>query len=96
MIMTKEILEACKRVNEELQIERFNQRMIHIARCFDYDRFLFIDVKSLETDPLWYNNQFDILMAMPLDELEQHEIESFKITKDYGESIVTQKNTATV
>lgn len=85
--MTPDVLRLCNAVNAELQIERFNIRMTHVARCFQYDHFLGIDVKSLKKDRLYYNNYFDMLMSMTLEQLEKHEIKMFKITKDYGESI---------
>lgn len=90
-MMTQEMLMLCNKINSDLQAERFNQRMVHVARCFEYDRFLLIDIKSLATDPLYYNSYFDQLMSMSLEELEEWEIKMFKITKDYGESITKRK-----
>jgi len=85
--MTTEMLLACNKVKAELQTERFNQRMIHIARCFEYDKFIGVDVRSLKTDRLYYNHYFDMLMDMNLEDLEAWEVKIFKITKDYGEAI---------
>ena len=89
--MTNEMLIACNKVNAELQTERFNTRMTLIARCFEYDKFLNVDEKSLKTDPFYWANYFDMMMDMKCWELAEWEIKMFKITKDYGESITQRK-----
>jgi len=61
--------------------------MIHISRCFQYDHFLGVDTKCLLKDKYYYNDYFNLLYGMKLEELEQWEIKMFQITKDYGESI---------
>jgi len=91
--MTQEMLNACNKVNAELQAERFNTRMALIARCFEYDKFLGVDEKSLKTDPFYHNNYFDQLMDMKYWELEEFEIKMFKITQDYEESICKETET---
>ncbi len=88
--MTQEMLIACNAVNAELQVERFNTRMILIARCFEYDRRLEVDVKSLRIDPYYYNNFFDMLFDMPYYKLEEFEVKMFKILKDYEQSTTTR------
>lgn len=88
--MTIELLEICNKVNTELQQERFALRMELIKRCFEHDRELGIDEKSLKIDPLYYNNFFDMMYDMPYYKLEEFEIKMFKIKKDYEESIGTR------
>lgn len=87
MILDTTMLCICEKINTELQTERFNTRMVHIARCFQYDHFLGVDTKMLQKDRFYYNDYFNLLYGMKLDELEQCEIKMFQITKDYGESI---------
>lgn len=83
--MDAQTIALCNKVNDEIQQDRFNTRMILIQRCFDYDKFLKVDEKSLKDDPYYYNTYFDQLMKMSLEELEEWEIKMFKITKDYGQ-----------
>lgn len=94
--MIQELLDICNKVNAELQAERFNTRMILIARCFEYDKELLVDVLSLKIDRLYYNNYFDQLFDMPYWELEEFEVKMFKITKDYGESICNKAQANTL
>jgi hypothetical protein len=81
-------LAICNKINADLQIERFNERMVLIARCFEYDKFLGVPERELRLgNHLYYNNYFDQLMDMKLWDLEDWEVKMFKITKDYGDAI---------
>ena len=91
--MNEEIKEACARVWEELKTERFNQRLEHIRRIFEYDRFLGIDVKNAKRNPLYWNDQFDKLMDMKLEELEKLEIEMHLHVEQYGKIIISRQIT---
>ena len=69
--MTTETLNLCKKVNADLQIERFNTRMCYISRIFDYDKHLGVDQKILKRNKYYYNDGFDQLMELTLEQLEE-------------------------
>lgn len=88
--MTQEMIDVCNRVKHSLQIEQANSRLVLIARCFDHDKRLGVDIRSLRNDKYYYNNYFNQLYDMNYYSLEEFEQKMFKIVKDYEESTATR------
>lgn len=70
--------------------DKYNQRMILIARIFEYDKFLGVDVKQLKRNPNYYNDQFDYLYDMNFYELEEFEQKMHELVTTFGQ--VLNKN----
>lgn len=78
---TKEEFDSFKQRYDQ---DKFNQRMVMIARIFEYDVFLSIDEKILSKNPYYYNDQFDRLYDMNFYELEELEQEMHDSVESYG------------
>lgn len=76
----------------EIQIERFNQRLIYIARIFSYDKFIGIDEKILQSNRYYFNDFFDYMYDLPLSKLEELDQESHANAFHYAE-ILRRRNT---
>ncbi len=85
--MTQEIYNLCNKINKDLQIERFNERLCYIGRIFEYDKVIGADIKFLNKNPLYYNDVFDGLYEMPLERLERIDKEMSEAVNHYKQQL---------
>lgn len=84
-------------VSEELvkrvEKKRKETKLLYISRIFRYDNFLEVDQKELKKNPYYYNDLFDKLYDLSVEELEIYDQRMDKIVDDYEQSLIqTQTN----
>lgn len=84
-------------VSEELvkrvEKKRKETKLLYISRIFRYDSFLEVDQKELKKNPYYYNDLFDKLYDLSVEELEIYDQRMDKIVDDYEQSLIqTQTN----
>jgi hypothetical protein len=63
------------------------ERLEYISRIFEYDKYLGQDLKELKFNKYYWNDLFDSLYDLDIDELMQMEITMFNIIEDYKRCI---------
>lgn len=84
-------------VSEELvkrvEKKRRETKLLYISRIFRYDNFLEVDKQELKKNPYYYNDLFDKLYDLSVEELEIYDQRMDKIVDDYEQSLIqTQTN----